>query len=98
MIRPELTHGQGLPKTANSRVWPTCLSKIICGQPLSRLAFFHLTRTITADSLMTTRDDSVFIICATAWRHFSSESEPIQRSNEHMGSDYIERRFHVADD
>jgi hypothetical protein len=28
---------------------------------------------------MTTRDDSVFIICATASRHFSSGSEPIQR-------------------
>jgi hypothetical protein len=28
---------------------------------------------------MTTRDDSVFIICATASHHFSSGSEPIQR-------------------
>jgi hypothetical protein len=28
---------------------------------------------------MTTRDDSVFIICVTASRHFSSGSEPIQR-------------------
>src|SRR5207302_4862427 len=46
---------------------------------LSRQAFFHRTRTITADSWMTTRDDSVFIICATASRHFSSGSEPIQR-------------------
>jgi integrase len=57
----------------------TCLSKIICGQPLSRRVFFHRTRTITADSWMTTRDDSVFIICDTASRHFSSGSEPIQR-------------------
>src|SRR5258708_32039533 len=32
-----------------------------------------------ADSWMTTRDDSVFIICATASRHFSSGQEPIQR-------------------
>jgi site-specific recombinase XerD len=31
-------------------VSPTCLSKIICGQPLSRQAFFHRTWTITADS------------------------------------------------
>ena len=65
--------------TANSHVSPTCLSKIICGQPLSRQGFFHRIRTIMADSWMTTRDDSVFIICATASRHFSSGSEPIQR-------------------
>src|SRR5437660_5855175 len=45
---------------ANSHVSPTCLSKIICGQPLSRQAFFHRIRTIMADSWMTTRDDSCF--------------------------------------
>ena len=47
--------------------------------PLSGQAFFHRIRTIKADSWMTTRDDSVFIICATASPHFSSGSERIQR-------------------
>ncbi len=65
-------------KTANSRVSPTCLWKIICGQPLSRRASFYRTRTIAADSWMTTRGDSVFTICATALLHFLSGSELIQ--------------------
>jgi integrase len=81
-VRRTWTCGQvGLPKSkaskgpvpvhpANSRVSPTCWSKITCGQPLSRQEFFHRTWTITADS-WTTRDDSVFTICATASRHFS---------------------------
>jgi hypothetical protein len=55
------------------------LSKIICGQPLSKRAFSYRTWTITAYSWMTTYDDSVFIICAIASRHFSSGSGPIQR-------------------
>ena len=67
------------PSTRLNGNQPRVANKIICGQRPSKQAFFHRTWTITADSWMTTRDDSVFIICATASRHFSSGSKPIQR-------------------
>ncbi|MGA8440186.1 MAG: tyrosine-type recombinase/integrase [Candidatus Sulfotelmatobacter sp.] len=44
-----------------------------------KAGILYRTRTITADSSMTTQDDSVFTIYATASHHFSSGPEPIQR-------------------
>ena len=41
--------------------------------------FFRPTKTNEDGSSMTTPGDSVFTICATAWRHFSSASEPIRK-------------------
>jgi len=71
------TAGLGLSLNRLNAKQPRVANMLSRSSAASRCQGRHTSshRTITADSVMTTRDDSVFTICATASRHFSSGSE-----------------------